>query len=139
VGAALWRPKGADGSRITVNVQVVACILAGDSRARGGEPLRQVAPIWFQPQPPRTFYYSQTGGRPRSKYFGPDVAQAQDAGSISVHARRLGPPDRSVWITCRWSEENLQIEQGTLSAKVIINSRTAHPSIGQEVRVQPLL
>ena len=99
--------EGADGSRITVNVPSVGRIPGGATVEREVDQINNT--------------------------FGPDVAQAQDAGSISVRAP-LDPNQRVDYMSM---VENLQIEQGNAAAKVIINSRTGTIVIGQDVRVQP--
>jgi flagellar P-ring protein precursor FlgI len=65
--------------------------------------------------------------------FGPGVAQAQDAGSITVRAP-LDPNQRVDYMSM---VENLEVQQGNASAKIVINSRTGTIVIGQNVLVQP--
>ena len=66
--------------------------------------------------------------------FGPDVAQALDATSVVVTAPKSAD-DRVTYMSVL---ENLEIEQGRESAKVIINSRTGTIVVGQSVRVSPV-
>ena len=61
------------------------------------------------------------------------VAQALNGGSIRVRAP-LDPNQRVDYLSM---VENLQVEQGNATAKIIINSRTGTIVIGQDVRVQP--
>ena len=66
--------------------------------------------------------------------FGPSVATALDASSISVTA----PVEVDQRVTYVSVLENLDIQQGQASAKVIINSRTGTIVVGSSVQVSPV-
>lgn len=125
--------EGADGSRITVNVPSVGRIPGGATVEREViSPFSSGSHLVFNLNRP-DFTTAKRVVDQINNTFGPDVAQAQDAGSISVRAP-LDPNQRVDYMSM---VENLQIEQGNAAAKVIINSRTGTIVIGQDVRVQP--
>jgi len=64
--------------------------------------------------------------------FGPDTALAVDGTSIRV----VGPEDYSQKVGFVSVLENLMVQPGEATAKVIINSRTGTVVIGQQVRVE---
>ena len=125
--------EGADGSRITVNVPSVG-------RIPGGATVERAVPSAFANGEHLVFHLNRPDFTTAKRVvdqinstFGPDIAQAQDAGSITVRAP-LDPNQRVDYLSM---VENLQIEQGNASAIIIINSRTWTMVIGQDVRVQP--
>lgn len=63
--------------------------------------------------------------------FGPGTASAIDASSVSI----LGPKDATQKVAFVSVLENIEVEHGTASAKVIINSRTGTVVIGSSVQV----
>ena len=64
--------------------------------------------------------------------FGPATAFATDGSSVSVR----GPLDVNQKVAFVSELENLQVEQGTAAARVIINNKTGTVVIGSEVRVE---
>ncbi|NNC55477.1 MAG: flagellar biosynthesis protein FlgI, partial [Pseudomonadales bacterium] len=66
--------------------------------------------------------------------FGPQVARALDASSIMVTAPKTAD-DRVTYVSVL---ENIEVQQGLESAKVIINSRTGTIVVGQAVKVSPV-
>ncbi len=125
--------EGSDGSKITVNVPSVG-------RIPNGATVERVIPSPFAEGNTLTFNLNQPDFT-TSKHvsdainllLGPGIAAAQDAGSILVSA----PQDVSTRVTFLSVLENLEIEPGETSAKIIINSRTGTIVIGQNVRVSP--
>ena len=125
--------EGADGSRITVNVPSVGRIPNGATVERAvANPFASGDHLVFNLNRP-DFTTAKRVVDQINNTFGPDVAQAMNAGSIRVRAP-LDPNQRVDYLSM---VENLQVEQGNASAKVVINSRTGTIVIGQDVRVQP--
>lgn len=125
--------EGADGSRITVNVPSVGRIPNGATVERAvANPFANSDHLVFNLNRP-DFTTAKRVVDEINNTFGPDVAQALSGGSIRVRAP-LDPNQRVDYLSM---VENLRIEQGNASAKVVINSRTGTIVIGQDVRVQP--
>lgn len=125
--------EGADGSRITVNVPSVGRIPNGATVERAvANPFASGDHLVFNLNRP-DFTTAKRVVDQINSTFGPDVAQALNAGSIRVRAP-LDPNQRVDYLSM---VENLQIEQGNAAARVVINSRTGTIVIGQDVRVQP--
>lgn len=125
--------EGADGSRITVNVPSVGRIPNGATVERAvANPFASGDHLVFNLNRP-DFTTAKRVVDQINDTFGPDVAQAMNAGSIRVRAP-LDPNQRVDYLSM---VENLRVEQGNASAKVVINSRTGTIVIGQDVRVQP--
>jgi|TARA_R110001592_G_scaffold65634_5_gene201275 flagellar P-ring protein precursor FlgI len=125
--------EGADGSRITVNVPSVGRIPAGATVERAvTSPFASGEHLVFNLNRP-DFTTAKRVVDQINSTFGPGVAQAQDAGSITVRAP-LDPNQRVDYMSM---VENLEVQQGNASAKIVINSRTGTIVIGQDVRVQP--
>ena len=125
--------EGADGSRITVNVPSVGRIPNGATVERAvANPFASGDHLVFNLNRP-DFTTAKRVVDQINNTFGPDVAQAMNAGSIRVRAP-LDPNQRVDYMSM---VENLRVEQGNATAKVVINSRTGTIVIGQDVRVQP--
>jgi flagellar P-ring protein precursor FlgI len=125
--------EGADGSRITVNVPSVGRIPAGATVERAvTSPFASGEHLVFNLNRP-DFTTAKRVVDQINSTFGPGVAQAQDAGSITVRAP-LDPNQRVDYMSM---VENLEVQQGNASAKIVINSRTGTIVIGQNVLVQP--
>lgn len=125
--------EGADGSRITVNVPSVGRIPAGATVERAvTSPFASGDHLVFNLNRP-DFTTAKRVVDQINNTFGAGVAQAQDAGSITVRAP-LDPNQRVDYMSM---VENLQVDQGNAAAKIVINSRTGTIVIGQDVRVQP--
>ncbi|UZE97688.1 flagellar basal body P-ring protein FlgI [Alkalimarinus alittae] len=125
--------EGADGSSITVNVPSVGRIPNGASVERS-------VPSGFHRGDTLTFNMHiadfTTVKRVVDKLndlLGPQTAYAMDGGSVSVKA----PRDASQRVSFLSVLENIEIEPGEGSAKVIINSRTGTIVVGQNVKVLP--
>ena len=125
--------EGADGSRVTVNVPSVGRIPNGATVERAvSNPSASGDHLVFNLNRP-DFTTAKHVVDQINSTFGPGVAQALNAGSIRVRAP-LDPNQRVDYMSM---VENLQVEQGDATARVVINSRTGTIVIGQDVRVQP--
>lgn len=125
--------EGMDGSRITVNVPSVGRIPGGATVERAvSSPFASGDHLTFNLNRP-DFTTAKRVVDQINNTFGAGVAQALDAGSIRVRAP-LDPNQRVDYMSM---VENLRVEQGNATAKIIINSRTGTIVIGQDVRVQP--
>ncbi len=125
--------EGADGSSITVNVPSVGRIPNGASVERS-------VPSGFHRGDTLTFNLHiadfTTAKRVVDKLndlLGPETAYAMDGGSVKVKA----PRDASQRVSFLSVLENINIDPGEGSAKVIINSRTGTIVVGQNVKVLP--
>ncbi|MFD2228854.1 flagellar basal body P-ring protein FlgI [Alkalimarinus sediminis] len=125
--------EGADGSSITVNVPSVG-------RIPNGASVERAVPSGFHRGDTLTFNLHiadfTTAKRVVDKLndlLGPQTAYAMDAGSVKVKA----PRDASQRVSFLSVLENINIEPGEGSAKVIINSRTGTIVVGQNVKVLP--
>ncbi len=124
---------GADGSRITVNVPSVG-------RIPNGATVERAVPTGFSHGDTLTLNLHSpdftTAKRVQERIndlLGPGLAEAIDAASIRVLAPR-NPAQRVSFLSIL---ENLEIEPGVESAKVVINSRTGTIVVGQNVKVLP--
>ena len=126
--------EGSDGSSITVNVPSVG-------RIPNGATVERLVETGFDTSANIIFNLHRSDFTTAKRVadsinttFGPDVAQALDAASIIVTAPKTAS-DRVTYVSVL---ENLDIEQGRESAKVIINSRTGTIVVGQSVKVSPV-
>jgi len=122
--------EGADGSSITVNVPSVG-------RIPNGAIVEREAPSGFM-QGNLVFNLHQADFTTAKRIsdtindlLGPGVAFALDGGSISVSAP-ISANERVAYLSVL---ENLEVEAGEVSARVIINSRTGTIIIGKHVEV----
>lgn len=125
--------QGNDGSKVTVNVPSVG-------RIPNGASVEVAAPSAFEQGGRLVFLLKRsdftTARRVTeqiNRTFGPDVAEAMDATSISVRA----PEASSNRVTFLSVLENLDVEPDDAPARVIINSRTGTIVIGEHVQVTP--
>lgn len=125
--------EGADGSSITVNVPSVG-------RIPNGASVERAVPSGFHRGDTLTFNLHiadfTTAKRVVDKLndlLGPQTAYAMDGGSVKVKA----PRDASQRVSFLSVLENINIDPGEGSAKVIINSRTGTIVVGQNVKVLP--
>jgi flagellar P-ring protein precursor FlgI len=126
--------EGSDGSSITVNVPSVG-------RIPNGATVERLVETGFETSANIIFNLHRSDFTTAKRVadsinttFGPGVAQALDAASIIVTAPKTAS-DRVTYVSVL---ENLDIEQGRESAKVIINSRTGTIVVGQSVKVSPV-
>ena len=125
--------EGADGSSITINIPSVGRIPGG------AQTVREVL-TGFNAGEHITFNLKRadfTTARRLSKavndFMGAGTAEAMDAVSVRVRA----PADPQARVAYVSELENIQVQQGDASARVIINSRTGTIVIGEHVRVSP--
>lgn len=123
----------ADGSRISINVPSVG-------RIPGGAMTVKEVLTAFNVGDHVTFNLKRadfTTARRLSKaindFMGPGTAHALDAVSVRV----LAPADPQARVAYVSELENIQVQQGEASARVIVNSRTGTIVIGEHVRVSP--
>jgi flagellar P-ring protein FlgI len=124
---------GADGSRISINVPSVGRVPGGATAVREVETA-------FNHGDHITFNLKRadfTTARRLSKaindYMGEGTAFALDAVSVRVRA----PIDSQSRVAYVSVLENIEVEQGEVAARVIVNSRTGTIVIGDHVRVSP--
>lgn len=126
--------EGRDGSRITVNVPSVG-------RIPGGAMVEREVPtrfgdngkIIFNLHSP-DFTTAKRVAKSINTMLGPEVATPMDAVSIAVQAPQ-NPAHRVDFLSLL---ENIEVEPGEASARVVINSRTGTIVVGQHVRVSPV-
>jgi len=125
--------SGDDGSSVTVNIPSAGRIPNGATVERGvpSDFLTQEAVVLNLHTP--DFTTSNRLAAQINETMGEGSAESVDAVSVAVRA----PVDyrqRTAFVSML---ENLQVEPGEVSAKVIINSRTGTVVIGANVRVTP--
>lgn len=126
--------EGQDGSSITVNVQSAGRIPGGAIVERGvSNTFSQGDYLTFNLHRP-DFTTAKRMASTINDLLGPDAAYAIDAASVRVTAPR-DPNQRVSFISVL---ENLEVDPGEESAKVIINSRTGTIVVGQHVKVEPV-
>ncbi len=123
----------ADGSSITINVPSVG-------RIPGGATAVQEVITGFGFGDSITFNLKRADfttakrvSQAINEFLGEGSANAIDAVSIEVAA----PADLQTRVAFMSELENLQVDQGTAVARVIVNSRTGTIVIGEQVRVSP--
>ncbi|MEW6353168.1 MAG: flagellar basal body P-ring protein FlgI [Pseudomonadota bacterium] len=122
-----------DGSKITVNVPSAGRIPNGATVERSvPTPFDAGNVITLNLHTP-DFTTANRLAAAVNTAIGAGAAQALDGSSIRVNA----PTDAAQRVTFVSMLENLTLEPGETSAKVIINSRTGTVVIGQNVRVSP--
>ena len=126
--------QGGDGSSITVNVPSVGRIPNGATVERLIDNGFDTASNIIFNLHRSDFTTAKRVADRINTVFGPEVAQALDAGSIMVTA----PKTANRRVTYVSVLENLDIQQGQESAKVIINSRTGTIVVGSSVKVSPV-
>ena len=125
--------SGDDGSSVTVNIPSAGRIPNGATVERGvpSDFLTQEAVVLNLHTP--DFTTSNRLARQINDTMGEGTAESVDAVSVAVRA----PADyrqRTAFVSML---ENLEVEPGAVSAKVIVNSRTGTVVIGANVRVTP--
>lgn len=125
--------SGSDGSKITVNIPSVGRIPNGASVERTvSSSFAQGRSIVFNLHNP-DFTTANRLAEAVNGYLGPDVAAPIDATSIRVSAP-VDPAKRVSYVSML---ENIKVDPGTSSAKVIVNSRTGTVVINQNVKLMP--
>ena len=125
--------SGSDGSKITVNIPSVGRIPNGASVERTvTSSFDQGHSIVFNLHNP-DFTTANRLVEAVNGYLGPNIASALDATSIRISA----PVESGKRVSYISMLENLTIDPGASSAKVIVNSRTGTVVINQNVKVMP--
>jgi flagellar P-ring protein precursor FlgI len=125
--------SGADGSRITVNVPSVGRVPNGaivEKTVETGFDLGNTITLNIRDA---DFTTANNMVSAINKKFGKGTAYALDAESVEVMAPRL-PNQRVSFLSMI---ENIEVESGESSARVIINSRTGTVVISSNVKVSP--
>lgn len=125
---------GADGSSITVNIPSVGRIPNGASveRAVANGFSRGDSLVLNLNSP--DFTTAMRLAKRINELLGPESAYAVDATSVRVSA----PRDPSQRVSFLSMVENLDVQPGEATAKVIINSRTGTIVIGKHVKIDPV-
>jgi flagellar P-ring protein precursor FlgI len=125
--------KGADGSRLSINVPTVG-------RIPNGAMVERVVPNNFENKDHIVlnlhrpdFTTAMRVANRINRMVGPATAKPLDATSIRVSA----PRDAAQKVSYLAALENLTVRQGDGPAKIVINSRTGTIVVGQHVRVSP--
>lgn len=124
--------EGADGSRVTVNVQSAGRIPNGATVERTVPSTFAEAPsLMFNLNAP-DFTTAQRVATTINTHLGPGTAAPVDATSVEVSA----PAGRAERIAFLSIVENLQVSPDAAPARVVVNSRSGTIVIGNEVRVE---
>jgi len=125
--------SGADGSRVTVNIPSAGRIPNGATveRTVPSDFLTNEAVVLNLHTP--DFTTSNRLAEQINATMGEGTAQSIDAVSVAVRAP-AAISQRTAFVSAL---ENLEVEPGEVSAKVIVNSRTGTVVIGDNVRVTP--
>ncbi|VUD56473.1 Flagellar P-ring protein [Thalassocella blandensis] len=126
--------EGADGSKVTVNIQSVGRIPDGAIVERSVPTnFGDNGDIVFNLHTP-DFTTAKRLADSINELVGPDVALPLDAASITVRA----PQNAAHRVDYLSLLENIEVDPGEAAAKIIINSRTGTIVVGQHVRVAPV-
>lgn len=126
--------EGADGSKVTVNTPTVG-------RVSNGAIIEREVPDNFSNTDSFVFNLNRSDFTTAKNVvdaindmYGDGSAIAEDSTSIRVSAPR-NPAQRVAYLA---SLENLDIQQGDDSARIVVNSRTGTIVIGSNVRLKPV-
>lgn len=126
--------EGADGSKVSVNIQSVGRIPDGAIVERAvPTSFGDNGDIVFNLHTP-DFTTAKRLADSINELVGPDVALPLDAASITVRA----PQNAAHRVDYLSLLENIEVDPGQAAAKIIINSRTGTIVVGQHVRVSPV-
>lgn len=125
--------EGNDGSRIVINTPTVG-------RIPGGGVVEREVRSGFGSSDYFTFNLHQSDfttakrmAETINNLVGDGAAQAVDATSVRVRA----PRDLSQRVSYMSTLENLEVQQASAAAKIIVNSRTGTIVVGQNVELRP--
>jgi len=121
----------ADGSRVTVNIPSTGRIPNGATVERGVMSSFNTGKNIFLNLHSPDFTTAKRLSDAINKMMGEGTAESMDGSTVSV----LAPRDPSQRVSFVSVLENIMVEPGQASAKVIINSRTGTVVIGSHVRV----
>jgi flagellar P-ring protein precursor FlgI len=131
--ASGFSAEGNDGSKVTVNIPSVGLIPNGATVELAVEtPFGQKDDVVLNLRRP-DFTTSNRVTQAVNKLLGPGTAYSIDAGSINVQA----PKDLAQRVAFISMLENLEVDPGEPSARVVVNARTGTVVIGEHVRVLP--
>lgn len=125
--------SGADGSKITINVPSVGRIPGGalvERTVKTGFDLGNTISLNLKNA---DFTTATNVVNAINQKLGDGTAMANDAETIEVMAPRM-PNQRVAFLSIL---ENIEVQSGEDSARIIVNSRTGTVVIGQNVRVTP--
>lgn len=126
--------EGADGSKITVNIPSVGRIPNGATVERSvANAFSRGDSLILNLNSPDFTTAKRLSDR-INQLLGPSTAYAVDATSVRVSA----PRDPSQRVSFLSMVENLDVQPGEATAKVIINSRTGTIVIGKHVKIDPV-
>jgi flagellar P-ring protein FlgI len=123
----------ADGSRISINVPSVGRIPGGAMTVKEVQTAFNVGEHVTFNLKRADFTTARRVSKAINDFMGTGTAQALDAVSVRV----LAPADPQARVAYVSELENIQVQQGEASARVIVNSRTGTIVIGEHVRVSP--
>ncbi len=124
---------GTDGSKITVNVPTTGRIPSGAIIEKGiKSPFDQNDFVTFLLSRP-DFTTAKNLSNAINQVVGPGIARPVDGGSVRVSA----PRDYSQRVMFLSSIENLQVNEATAKARIVVNSRTGTIVVSSAVRVSP--
>lgn len=125
--------QGADGSSISINVPSVGRIPGGATTVKEVETAFNVGDSITFNLKRADFTTARHVSRAINDFMGAGTATAVDAVSIRVRA----PADTQARVAYMSELENIQVQQGSAPARVIVNSRTGTIVIGEHVQVSP--
>ncbi|NOY71167.1 MAG: flagellar basal body P-ring protein FlgI [Gammaproteobacteria bacterium] len=123
--------SGADGSRITVNIPSVGRIPSGAMVERSSPTILGGADNFILNMKTPDFTTTHRVAEAINAAIGPATASPLDGSSVQV----LAPTNQAQRVAYVSMIENLTLEPGVASAKVIVNSRSGTVVIGSHVRV----
>lgn len=125
--------EGLDGSSIVINTPTVGRIPNGAMVERevktGFEHNEYITLLLNRPD----FTTARHMAEAINALMGPSSAVPMDAGSVRV----IAPGDPGQRVAYLSTLENIQVEQGTAAARIVINSRTGTIVVGENVRLRP--
>ncbi|ALO46651.1 flagellar basal body P-ring protein FlgI [Pseudohongiella spirulinae] len=125
--------EGADGSRISINVPSVGRIPGGATTVKEVETAFNMGDHITFNLKRADFTTARRVSKAINDFMGEGTAAAIDAVSVRVRA----PVDSQSRVAYVSELENIEVEQGSAPARVIVNSRTGTIVIGENVRVSP--
>lgn len=134
--------KGADGSKVTVNITASGRVPNGATiEAEIPTPYLKKEMIVFELHQP-DFTTSQRIADTINKELGFTVAHPIDAGAVAVRIRQHKTKNsflkQNPYVNFISGIENLHVEPAAAPAKIIVNSRSGTIVVGRDVRISPV-
>lgn len=134
--------RGSDGSKVTVNVTATGRIANGATVERTIDmPYIQNGLITFELMEP-DFTTAQRVAETINREFPYNIAQAIDAGAVAVRVKDRVNKDNFLGhnsqVNLIADIENLTLNPGETSARIIVNSRSGTIVVGQDVTISPV-